>query len=227
MNEIGKFFEVFENTEKQKLSLENQKIKPESGITLKESQEFWDNVFDSAILDRISVEDKNKLGWSEEKIEKKCSIGENGIIQYKTDCQHLEGKCSENGIPYERKIVEINGVKIEGVFPVFHSVFDTELPKELYQSSSGKQFNECNNKLKEAIGSNEKLRQQFTKEQLQDIKNGDTPRGYTWHHNENPGKMQLVKTKDHDRTIGGAAHTGGNSLWGNKAYETKKEGVRF
>ena len=28
------------------------------------------------------------------------------------------------------------------------------------------------------------------------------------------GKMQLVKVEDHDRTQGGAAHTGGKALWG-------------
>ena len=35
-----------------------------------------------------------------------------------------------------------------------------------------------------------------------------------WHHNEETGKMQLVKIEDHDRTQGGAAHTGGKALWG-------------
>ena len=42
----------------------------------------------------------------------------------------------------------------------------------------------------------------------------DTPSGYVWHHNEETGKMQLVKVEDHDRTQGGAAHTGGKALWG-------------
>lgn len=169
---------------------------------------------------------KDRLGWSDDKIDKNCRIDENGVIQYKTDCQYLEGQCSECGVPYERKMIEINGVKIEGVFPVFDSTFDVEIPEDIYQSSSSKQFNECNKKLKEAVENNE-LKQQFTEEQLQDIENGDTPRGYTWHHNETPGQMQLVKTEDHDRTIGGAAHTGGNSLWGNKSQGAKKEGVMF
>ena len=31
---------------------------------------------------------------------------------------------------------------------------------------------------------------------------------------EETGKMQLVKVEDHDRTQGGAAHTGGKALWG-------------
>ena len=65
-------------------------------------------------------------------------------------------------------------------------------------------------------------------DQLDDIQEGRTPKGYVWHHNEEPGKMQLVRREDHDRAIGGAAHTGGSSLWGPDSVEKiKKEGVSF
>lgn len=174
---------------------------------------------------------KEMLGWSDEKIDKHCRIDEQGVIHYKTDCQDKEGQESENGVRYERRQFEYNGVKIEGVFPVFDSAFDTEIDEEDYQSSSVKQFSEANKKLKEAIEKDPDLKKQFTEEQLQDIENGDTPRGYTWHHNEEPGKMQLVKTEDHDRRIGGAAHTGGNSIWGNKSIDNDSnnatEGEKF
>ena len=166
---------------------------------------------------------KDKLGWSDKKIEDSCRIDENGVIHYKTDCQDKEGQTADCGVRYERKIFEYNGIKIEGVFPVFDSVFDTELDKSDYQSSNGRQFSECNRKLKEAIGKDPELRKQFTEEQLADIENGNTPRGYTWHHSEEPGKMQLVKTEDHDKRIGGAAHTGGNSIWGNKSIDKTEE----
>ena len=115
----------------------------------------------------------------------------------------------------------------DGSEPVFESKFDMQLNPEDYQKSNTKQFSEANKALKTEIENNPELEKQFTKEQLEDIKNGDTPRGYTWHHNEEPGKMQLVKTSDHDRTIGGAAHTGGNSLWGNESIPKNKEGVSF
>lgn len=173
---------------------------------------------------------KDLFGWSDDKIDKKCRIDEEGVIHYKTDCQDLEGKTAENGVLYERKTVEYNGKKIEGVFPVFDSKFTTKLPDENLQSSNSKQFSECNKNLKEAIAdekNNPGLKEQFTKEELEDIENVDTPRGYTWHHTEEPGKMQLVKTEDHDRTIGGAAHTGGNSIWGNKSIDKQKEGETF
>lgn len=167
---------------------------------------------------------KGKLGWSDEKL-KKCTIDESGVIHYKTDRSDLEGKNAENGVPYERRTIEINGVVIEGVFPKFESTFDTELaPDNLKTKTYAK---ECNEALKEAIKSDPELRSKFTAEQLQDIEEGRTPRGYVWHHNEEPGKMQLVKREDHDRAIGGAAHTGGNSLWGADSVDNSKKGESF
>lgn len=167
---------------------------------------------------------KDKLGWSDEKI-KKCTIDKDGVIHYKTDRCDLEGKTSENGVPYVRRRIEINGVVIEGVFPVFDSVFDTELSPENYKSKT--YAKECNEKLKEAVENDPELRAKFTAEQLKDIEEGRTPRGYVWHHNEEPGKMQLVKREDHDKTIGGAAHTGGNSLWGADSEGDSKKGEEF
>ena len=137
----------------------------------------------------------------------------------------MEGQTAENGVPYERRRIEINGVVIEGVFPKFESAFDTELaPDNLKTKAYAK---ECNEALKEAIKNDPELRSKFTDEQLQDIEEGRTPRGYVWHHNEEPGKMQLVKREDHDRAIGGAAHTGGNSLWGADSVDNSKKGESF
>lgn len=167
---------------------------------------------------------KEKLGWSDDKL-KKCTIDENGVIHYKTDRCDLEGKTSENGIPYERRTIEINGVKIEGVFPKFESAFDTQLNPDNYKSKA--YAKECNAKLKEAIENDPELRSKFTPEQIKDIEEGRTPTGYVWHHNEEPGKMQLVKKEDHDKTIGGAAHTGGNSLWGADSVDKSKKGENF
>lgn len=156
---------------------------------------------------------KEKLNWTDKQLSK-CTIDENGVIHYKTDCEHMEGKETEGGVRYERKTVDIHGTKVEGVFPVFDSTFDVQLPEDMEKSSNTKQFRECNNQLGEAIKNDPELKEKFTAEQLEDIENGDTPTGYVWHHSEETGKMQLVKIEDHDRTQGGAAHTGGKSLWG-------------
>lgn len=167
---------------------------------------------------------KEKLGWSDDKL-KKCTIDKDGVVHYKTDRCDLEGKTSENGVPYERRRIVINGVTIEGVFPKFKSVFDTKLAPDNQKTKA--YAKECNAALKAAIEKNPELKSKFTEEQLKDIEEGRTPTGYVWHHNEEPGKMQLVKREDHDRTLGGAAHTGGNSLWGADSVDNSKKGESF
>lgn len=156
---------------------------------------------------------QNTLGWTDKQIAK-CTIDEDGVIHYKTDREDMEGKTGENGVLYERKTVDIHGIKVQGVFPVFESTCDVQLPENLEKASNARQFKECNKQLKENIANNPELRESFTEEQLEEIEDGDTPSGYVWHHNEETGKMQLVKVEDHDRTQGGAAHTGGKALWG-------------
>ncbi len=69
---------------------------------------------------------------------------------------------------------------------------------------------ECNVQLKEAVENDQDLRTKFTPEQLEQIGNGDTPDGYTWHHDSEIGKMQLVDTRTHQLT----GHTGGKTIWG-------------
>ena len=164
---------------------------------------------------------KERLGWPECLL-KKCTIDEDGVLHLRTDRCDLEGKTAENGVRYERKRIEINGVQIEGVFPVFDSAFDVQLPEDKYKSNT--YAKECNAELKKAVEQNPELKKIFTPEQLKDIENGRTPEGYVWHHNEEPGKMQLVKREDHDRTIGGAAHTGENVLWGPDSGDRSGEG---
>lgn len=157
---------------------------------------------------------KKKTGWSDEQI-KKCTIDEDGVIHYKCDNEQLEGKKHEpSGVEYIRKKIEINGVKVECVVPKFDSKFDVQLPEKLLNESNPKQFKECNKQLKENVKNDSTWYTKFTKEQYEDIMDGKTPEGYTWHHDVEMGKMQLVETKKHDRTQGGAAHTGGKAIWG-------------
>ena len=113
------------------------------------------------------------------------------------------------GVPFEKKTVEdADGNEVTGVFPEFDSDFDAQLPENLYQASDKEQFAECNKQLKEAIEKDPELAKKFTPEQLEQIKNGDTPDGYTWHHNEEKGKMQLVDSDTHAKT----GHTGGKTI---------------
>lgn len=116
-----------------------------------------------------------------------------------------------NGVTYARKIFELNGELVEGVFPIFESKFNVKLPENMYQASDNEQMRYCTAQLAERIDRNPKLASRFTARQLEQIRNGE-PRisGLTWHHNESPGLMQLVDANDHTS----ARHTGGRSLWG-------------
>jgi hypothetical protein len=99
-------------------------------------------------------------------------------------------------------------------FPVFKSKFNMKLPKNLFKASDGKQFQAANKALKEAIQKNPKLRSRFTEKQLKHIMketpSRKPPPGLTWHHHQNPGRMQLVNRKEH----AGTPHIGGRSIWG-------------
>ena len=114
-------------------------------------------------------------------------------------------------ITAQEKVVETDtGEKVKGVFPVFDSTFEVHLPDELLKAKDKEQFAECNKQLSKAIENDPELKEKFSTEQIEQIKNGDTPDGYVWHHNEEKGKMELVDFKTHSDT----RHTGGKSIWG-------------
>lgn len=120
-------------------------------------------------------------------------------------------KHPETEVSYERKVVETpEGIK-EGVFPQFESEFTADLPNELLEANDYQQFKHSNEELKKAIEADPELASKFDEEQLDQIENGDTPPdGYTWHHSEETGKMELVDSETHAVT----RHTGGKAIWG-------------
>lgn len=117
----------------------------------------------------------------------------------------------ETNVEYKRHTFMMNGEKVEGVFPKFDSKFDIMLPRDLRNASDTEQFRYCTQKLIRQIETDPEFAKQFTTRQLEQIKNGE-PRisGLTWHHNEIPGKMQLVNATEHNI----CRHTGGRSIWG-------------
>ena len=157
---------------------------------------------------------ENKSGENTDAPVAKEDVGENTDVHENmiTRNESLEGDVHPiTGVPFERRVVEIEpGHTVEGVFPKFESRFDAQLPKDMYDATDNKQFEECNKQLKEAVHNDPELRKKFTPEQLEQIENGDTPDGYTWHHDATPGKMQLVDTETHAAT----GHTGGRNVWG-------------
>lgn len=156
----------------------------------------------------VSVADSE----SNEMLESDKSSESEEVEQIRCLNQHLCGqKHPVTGVEFIEKIVKNeHGEAVKVVVPVFDSAFDAQLPNEKLQSTDREQFKECNKQLKDAVEKDPKLAKKFTPEQLEQIKNGDTPDGYTWHHHEDTGKMQLVDTVTHDKT----AHTGGKAIWG-------------
>lgn len=124
----------------------------------------------------------------------------------------VEGKLHpESGVSYETDIVVLrDGRIIEGVFPKFESITDIQLPEELLQETDRNQMQYCNEELKEMLDKNPEMREKFTERQNEQIDTGYRPEGYTWHHHQQVGKMQLVESSVHSVT----RHTGGKSLWG-------------
>lgn len=133
------------------------------------------------------------------------------IEQVQTINEKYEGQSHpDTGIVYERKVIEHNGEIREGVFPQFDSACDVKLPEDLIISSDRQQFTYCNSELKTAYEDGKLNTSDFSNRQLEQIKNGDKPQGFTWHHNEERGMMNLVNTEIHD----GTRHTGGKVIWG-------------
>jgi hypothetical protein len=168
----------------------------------------------SGLLETKDVINSIKNEVPIENIEKSIENISANIEKINTLNQSLEGmNHPETGIPYESKVVtNSEGKQIEGVFPDFSeaSKFETNLPENLYMESDNKQFEYCNEKMKEAYDSGKIDTTDFSDRQIEQIKNGDKPEGYTWHHSEDLGKMQIVPTNIHGTT----GHTGGKSIWG-------------
>ncbi len=124
--------------------------------------------------------------------------------------EDMNGKCV-GGVLFAKRVFTLNGEEVEGVFPLFKSKFNTYLPENLYRASDNEQMKYCTKKLAENIERNPRLAKKFTPRQIEQIRNGE-PRisNLTWHHNEIPGKMQLVDAGDHSA----ARHTGGRKIWG-------------
>lgn len=106
----------------------------------------------------------------------------------------------------------VSDIKYENGFPDFSPVtaFEHDLPEDKHKSSDADQFAECTEALAKAIESNPELAEKFDNDQLAAIEARETPDGHTWHHDVEPGKMQLIPTRIHQV----CTHYGGRSLWG-------------
>lgn len=163
------------------------------------------------ITDAIdSAKDAVKTSQIAKRVQKNASRGYEFVD---TMNKKLVGKIHDaTGVEFSLKRLKYStGQMIQGVFPKFESFAEVTLKKDLYKASFNDQKEYCLKKLQEmtrpVVG---KYRKNFTDKQLEQIASGVLPDGFTWHHNEEEGLMQLVDSVIHDAT----AHTGGMSLWG-------------
>ena len=111
----------------------------------------------------------------------------------------------------KKKLKYSDGKMICGVFPQFDSMADIKLNKDLYKASFAEQKKFLNAELQRKIQKGDKsILSQFNEDEIKKISEGKLPDGYTWHHNEKEGLMQLVDSDTHKNT----GHTGGMHLWG-------------
>ena len=109
------------------------------------------------------------------------------------------------------KVHPVTGVKFdEKGFPIFDSKFDMHLEKTDYLKSRGTHFSRASKALYEKIQNDQDFAALFTQNEIEIFKAGGVPKKYTWHHNQEPGLMQLVDRDIHKQT----GHDGGFSIWG-------------
>ena len=98
-------------------------------------------------------------------------------------------------------------------FPKFKSFYDVKLKRKDYKESREVHFYYANKKVYKKAQKNKKVRRLFTRNEMNDLKSGETPARYTWHHHQNKGKLQLVSRKIHSEVN----HIGGYKIWGGEA----------
>ena len=126
---------------------------------------------------------------------------------------HLSGEIHpETGVPFVEKEVHLPDGDVKGIFPVFDSNFSVVLAEEVYTTSDDSHFDIANETLLDSIQHDAGFAKElgFSTEDIECLERGETPEGYLWHHNEEPGVLQLVDREVHENT----GHSGGRTLWG-------------
>ncbi|WP_246234974.1 HNH endonuclease, partial [Bacillus aquiflavi] len=95
-------------------------------------------------------------------------------------------------------------------FPIFNSKFEIDLPEKLYLETDAIQFEYLSRLLYKEIQRDPSLAKIFTDEEIKLLEAGRVPQTLTWHHHQQPGKMQIVNYYEHQA----ASHTGGRAIWG-------------
>lgn len=125
---------------------------------------------------------------------------------------NIKTRMSRNpSVEYVEDTVDLDDRTVTGKFPEFSSVKDIQLPQDLRFEKVNAQEKYCNEALLRDVTENpDEYRDIFTEKQMEQIRNHQTPEGYTWHHHQDVGRMQLVDSDIHKAN----RHDGGFVLWG-------------
>lgn len=97
-------------------------------------------------------------------------------------------------------------------FPKFKVYYTVKLRKKYFSETRERHFYMANKILSSNIGTSTRINAKFSRKQIKEIYQGSTPSGYTWHHHQEAGVLQLVDEQIHTKT----SHIGGYSIWGSK-----------
>lgn len=160
---------------------------------------------EAAVVEGVSVSGATELSETLSAIQKEIP---QEVIGERVDAL-LQDEAFRAEILDETRLADL---KEQGLIRDFseHCRYETTLPEDRYLGSDYQQFKHCNEQLGQAYENGTLDTEQFTDRQLEQIRNGDKPEGYTWHHHEEPGRMQLVDSEIHAET----RHVGGRYLWG-------------
>lgn len=97
-------------------------------------------------------------------------------------------------------------------FPIFKAYYTVKLRRKDFKEARERHFYIANKTLYNDKSPKAKIKSKFSKKQIKQLSQGVTPDGYTWHHHQNAGVLQLVEEETHAKTY----HHGGYSIWGSK-----------
>lgn len=105
------------------------------------------------------------------------------------------------------------GVKFDSKgFPIFKPYYTVKLKRKYFHEARDRHFYMANKILCQDVKSSHRVKAKFSKKQIAEILSVETPSGYTWHHHQDAGILQLVDEEIHAKT----RHDGGYSIWGGK-----------
>lgn len=97
-------------------------------------------------------------------------------------------------------------------FPKFKPIAEITLERKYWKKDRDVHFYRANKILFKKIEKSSRLEKKFTKREISEFKQGNTPNKYTWHHHQDKGVLQLVDYNIHSKV----RHNGGFSIWGPK-----------